>query len=317
MIITSTKISSKDKQINDNIFFTCLYSVLFLFTFCTSTNSSFLKDSKLDYYNLNIHPTGIQPVVFLYAKNTIEEQEEKKISFVIDTGSNISLIRKDIFSPTKQRKVFRLKSISGESEKESFEVSLNLQDKNKNIISEKTIFYSFDLDPKFTFDGIIGNDILAKFHLFLELPQSIAIIIPSHEKIDLQGFRQIPIQFSEGHILLDIKIQKINCKFLLDTGAGISYLSSKKTEELKLKIGGKASFIDLGGNIVETNYHTGENLCVDENICQKKIDLLSGSAIETFLIKEDNLDGIIGQNWINQYSILIDYQHKNLYIRQR
>ena len=234
----------------------------------------------------------------------------------MDTGSNISLIRKNIFLPNGETKSFRLKSISGEIEEEFTEIGLNLFDEKRKLISENFIFQSFNFNSKFTFDGILGNDALAKFDLFIELPDNVFLIKPSIKK-KLTEFRRIPFVLSDGHIILEAKIGSFPCRLLLDTGAGISYLNQKKAVELNLKIGGKASFMDLRGELQETIYHLGENLCVDENLCQKKIELLSGISIEDFLSSNGKLDGILGLNWIENYSILVDYQNLNLYIKQR
>ncbi len=291
-----------------------LYLLLFLL-FCKTTNSGFIQDSNLDHHDLEIKLTDLQPRIRLLV-NHQKQIELKPLSFVLDTGSNISLIRKKIFSQIGTTKSFRLKSISGEIDEEFTELRLSLFDVKKKLISENSSFQSFDFDSKFTFDGILGNDTLVKFDLFIELPDNVFLIKPSTKK-DLPEFRKIPFVFSDGHIILDAKIGNSPCRLLLDTGAGISYLNQRKANELDLKIGGKASFMDLRGELQETIYHLGENLCVDENICQKKIELLSGNSIEDFLSDDRKLDGILGLNWIENYSILIDYQNLNLYIKKR
>ena len=292
--------------------------LIFFFTFllfCKTTNSGFIQESNLIHHDLEIKLSDLQPRIRLLL-NHRKQPELKTLSFVLDTGSNISLIRKNIFLPNGETKSFRLKSISGEINEEFSEVKLNLFDEKKNLISENFIFQSFDFSSKFTFDGILGNDALAKFDLFLEIPDSVFLLKP-FPKESLTQFQVIPFVLSEGHIILEAKIGEFPCKLLLDTGAGISYLNSKKANELNLKIGGKASFMDLRGELQETIYHLGENLCVAENICQKKIELLSGNSIEDFLSTNGKIDGILGLNWIENYSILIDYQNLNLYIKQR
>jgi len=298
-------------------FFLYLCAILFLFPFCKTSNANFITNSNLDYHKFSIQENRIQPIVILSAQNPQGEQKLTELSFVIDTGSNISLIKKNLFTHSGQKKIFRLKSISGETEKESIEINLNLFDKNNNLILANSVFHSLDISSRFDFDGIIGNDVLENFDLFIELPDNIFLLKPTYTKKNLEGFKKIPLLLSEGHIIFQIKIKSIPCRLLFDTGAGISYLKTQKAKELNLKIGGQASFLDLEGNQIDTIYHIGENLCVDENICQKKIDLLSGNSIKDFLSNEENLDGILGQNWISQYSILIDYRNKSLYIKQR
>ncbi len=288
---------------------------LLLLLFCKTTNSAFIQESNLEHHDLEIKLSDLQPRIKLLA-NQRKQPELKSLNFVLDTGSNISLIRKNIFLPNGKTKSFRLKSISGEIEEEFTEIGLNLFDEKRKLISENFIFQSFNFNSKFTFDGILGNDALAKFDLFIELPDNVFLIKPSIKK-KLTEFRRIPFVLSDGHIILEAKIGSFPCRLLLDTGAGISYLNQKKAVELNLKIGGKASFMDLRGELQETIYHLGENLCVDENLCQKKIELLSGISIEDFLSSNGKLDGILGLNWIENYSILVDYQNLNLYIKQR
>lgn len=290
---------------------------LFLFLFCyRDSNSEFIRNSNHTYYDTKIDVFELQPRIRLFVNNS-EEKEKKELRFVLDTGSNVSLIRKNIFINKGEKKAFKLKSISGEMDQEFIILKLNLFDDNLKLISENTAFHSFDFNPKFDFDGIIGNDILEKFDLFLELPENIYLIFPIPNKINLTGFRKIPFVYSEGHIIINIKIGNQLCKFLLDSGAGISYLNQVKANELNLKIGGKASYMDISGELIESIYHIGENLCVDENMCQKKIELISGNSIENFITMNGRLDGILGLNWIEKYSILIDFQNFSLYIKQR
>ncbi len=288
---------------------------LLLLLFCKTTNSGFIRDSDLIHHNLEINLTDIHPRIEVLANST-KQTELKPLKLVLDTGSNISLIRKNIFPITGYSKSFRIKSITGEIEEESSEIKLDMYDQKNNLIHKNLNFHAMEFDKKFSFDGIIGNDNLEKFDLFLEMPDSIFLINPIPNK-KLNGFRKVPFEFSEGHIIITAVLHNSPCKFILDTGAGISYLNKKKALELELKIGGNASFIDLRGEIQETIYHLGENLCVDENLCQKKIELLSGNSIEDFLSDNGKLDGILGLNWIENFSILVDYQNLILYIKKR
>jgi hypothetical protein len=288
---------------------------LILLLFCKTSNSGFIRESDLIHHNLEINLSDIHPRIEVLA-NTTKQVELKPLRLVLDTGSNISLIRKNIFPTTGYSKSFRIKSITGEIEEESSEIKLDIYDQKNNLIRKNLNFHAMEFDKKFSFDGIIGNDILGKFDLFLEMPDSIYLINPIPNK-SLTGFRKIPFEFSEGHIIISAVIQNKPCKFILDTGAGISYMNQKKAQELELKIGGNASFMDLRGEIQETIYHLGENLCVDENLCQKKIELLSGNSIEDFLSDNGKLDGILGLNWIENFSILVDYQNLILYIKKR
>ena len=140
---------------------------LLLLLFCKTTNSAFIQESNLEHHDLEIKLSDLQPRIKLLA-NQRKQPELKSLNFVLDTGSNISLIRKNIFLPNGKTKSFRLKSISGEIEEEFTEIGLNLFDEKRKLISENFIFQSFNFNSKFTFDGILGNDALAKFDLFID-----------------------------------------------------------------------------------------------------------------------------------------------------
>lgn len=287
---------------------------IFLFLACRTTNSEFIK--HLPHHEFQANQSNLlQPRIEIFTK--FQQEPIKKLTFILDTGSNVSLIRNSLYKAVGESNKFKLKSISGEIEGDFGEVKLNLFDSSERIIGENISFHTFEFDSRFAFDGLIGNDVLSKFSLFLELPENVYIIQPNIKTKKFEGFTKIPFHFADGHILVHALIENRLCKLLLDTGAGISYLNQSKAAELNLKRGGKASFIDLRGEEQNTFYHIGENLCVAENLCQKKIELLSGNSIQDFLSKEGNLDGILGMNWVENYSILIDYQNLELYIKKR
>ncbi|MBK9500971.1 MAG: hypothetical protein IPO06_16690 [Leptospiraceae bacterium] len=72
---------------------------LLLLLFCKTTNSAFIQESNLEHHNLEIKLSDLQPRIKLLA-NHRKQPDLKSLSFILDTGSNISLIRK-IFSCPK------------------------------------------------------------------------------------------------------------------------------------------------------------------------------------------------------------------------
>lgn len=289
--------------------------MIFLLITCRATNSEFIR--SLNHHEFEANQSNLlQPRIEILASHQ-QKDEIKKLNLVLDTGSNVSLIRQGLFPKSGEPVKFKIKSLSGEIDGEFSEQRLNLYDKEKKIIGSSVPFQSFNFDSKFTFDGILGNDVLSNYDIFLELPENVYLIQPHQSQKRFSGFTKIPFTYVDGHILIQVKISNKPCLLILDTGAGISYLNQSKAKELNLKIGGKASFMDLRGELQDTIYHLAENLCVAENICQKKIELLSGNSIQDFLSREGNLDGILGMNWLENYSVLINYKNLELHIKKR
>ena len=121
------------------------------------------------------------------------------------------------------------------------------------------------------------------------------------EKIPLHGLNNL--------LIADAKVNNINGKFLIDTGASSSVLYERFIKKNKIKINsnsyGVLEMANGNKSYAPSSYVTlklGRNILADT-----KVYILPDS-------KSLNLDGIIGMDLLNNYSITFDKNYENLVI---
>jgi len=122
---------------------------------------------------------------------------------------------------------------------------------------------------------------------------------------------KIPLEIDNKIILVRMQVNNSKpLKFIFDTGASITFLSSKRVTELGLKSSGQASGEATGGSIT-TSIIRGVSLKVPGAEVSNQII----AAMDFPTIPGFEYDGIIGYHFINQFVVEIDYQKKvmNLY----
>lgn len=121
---------------------------------------------------------------------------------------------------------------------------------------------------------------------------------------------KIPLELDGNIIFLRVSVNNSKpLKFIFDTGASHSVISSERAAELGLKTEGQASGSGTGGAI-QASLIKGVSLSVPgAEVSNQLIASMSfgGSPVE--------FDGVIGYDFINQFVVEIDYQNKimNLY----
>jgi predicted aspartyl protease len=122
---------------------------------------------------------------------------------------------------------------------------------------------------------------------------------------------KIPLDIDNNIIRMQVRINHSTpLKFIFDTGASVSAISSQRAAELGMKSQGEAKVNATGGN-VEGSFTTGVSLSVQgAEISNQLIASFPFSTPPGF-----DFDGVIGCDFINQFVVEIDYQNKimNLY----
>ena len=122
---------------------------------------------------------------------------------------------------------------------------------------------------------------------------------------------KIPLDIDNNIIRMEVKVNHSKpLKFMFDTGASLSVISSQRAAELGLKLQGEAHGNATGGTI-KGSYTTGVSLSVQgAEAFNQTIASIPINAPPGF-----EFDGVIGRNFIEQFVVEVDYQHKtmNLY----
>ena len=122
---------------------------------------------------------------------------------------------------------------------------------------------------------------------------------------------KIPLDIDNNIIRMEVRVNHSKpLKFLFDTGASFSVIDSQRAAELGLKAQGEAQGDATGGRIKGT-YTKGVSLSVRG--AEVSNQLIASIPINT--PPGFDFDGVIGQNFIEQFVVEIDYENKimNLY----
>jgi hypothetical protein len=122
---------------------------------------------------------------------------------------------------------------------------------------------------------------------------------------------KIPLDIDNSIIRMEVRVNHSKpLKFIFDTGASFSVISSRRATELGLKSQGEAQGNATGGRI-KGSYTKGVSLSVQgAEVFNQLIASIPISPPPGF-----EFDGVIGQNFIEQFVVEIDYENKfmNLY----
>ena|SRR5262245_25529675 len=100
-------------------------------------------------------------------------------------------------------------------------------------------------------------------------------------------------------------------RFLLDTGATHSVLSSAVADQLKIPVGSSGSLITAGGSVAVT-----VRVIDDVQIGPVHIGKTMIAVSDAELLHTLHVDGVIGADCLKRYRISIDYAHQVLSIER-
>ena len=151
---------------------------------------------------------------------------------------------------------------------------------------------------------LLGCDLLSKYKILFDYNNKSVIF--SDENIDMEG-TEIPIALFMGIPVIELIIGDKKLKFYLDSGAKLSYLNKEFTENLE-SAGIKEDFHPGAGKFKTFTYDIFTGL--GDFKFKVKYGNLPDILQLTFLISE--IDGIIGQDFFNNFKILLDIGSKKL-----
>jgi hypothetical protein len=122
---------------------------------------------------------------------------------------------------------------------------------------------------------------------------------------------KIPLEIDNKIILVRMQVNNSKpLKFIFDTGASITFLSSKRVADLGLKSSGEASGEATGGRITASIIRGVSLKVPGAEVSNQPVAAMDIPTTPGF-----EFDGVIGYHFINQFVVEIDYQTKtmNLY----
>ena len=124
---------------------------------------------------------------------------------------------------------------------------------------------------------------------------------------------------STNHIIIDAKVNNLDGKFLVDTGASNSCIDLNKSDKFKLNYGKSDEQASSATDEIKDTYISKKNsLLIGEcYINDFDIILFNMKHVIKSLVNKDELeiDGIIGADILIKYNCCIDYKENKLLIK--
>ena len=124
---------------------------------------------------------------------------------------------------------------------------------------------------------------------------------------------------STNHIIIDAKVNNVDGKFLIDTGASNSCIDLNKSEKFKLNYGKSDEQASSATDEIKETYISKKNsLSIDQYyIHDFDIILFNMEHVIKSLFDKDEIeiDGIIGADILIKYNCCIDFKENTLMIK--
>ena len=253
-----------------------------------------------------------------------------KLTFYFDTGASTTLLDKTVAERLNLKADFQ-QSVSGSSGNKMYDIvtartlflTPQLSIDNVNIVLEDLTRLNASIGNKF--DGIIGNDILKHYLTKIDFTKKQILLYPFGEKLNTSTYTIIDFTFNNGIPIpqFPITIQLLNGdKFsgnvLFDSGAGLSLLLNTPFQQ-------KNGVMDKVGNIITSSQNNLSNkttttlaviksLTIGTYTFDGKVPICISTDKDGVSSYEDYL-GILGNDIINRFNIILDYSSKRLYLK--
>lgn len=154
-----------------------------------------------------------------------------------------------------------------------------------------------------TQDNYFGRFVLEKINLLLDFPHNKLWQIGSQEALERAGFDlnkmvKVPFELNEKGILIDVMTEMGKLRLSFDTGSTLTIVKPQSSEALFCK---------------HENEHLPIYSCNKFQIGGHDFGQLNIYGWDVFPL-EQNIDGVLGMNFIKDHIIYIDYPNKQLFI---
>ena len=138
--------------------------------------------------------------------------------------------------------------------------------------------------------------------------------------IKLMSKHSIPFKvLSTNHIIIDAKVNNVDGKFLIDTGASNSCIDLNKSDKFKLNYGKSDEQASSATDEIKDTYISKKNLLLIDKYYIHDFDIILFNmehVIKSLLDKDEiKIDGIIGADILIKHNCSVDYEENKLVIK--
>jgi len=124
---------------------------------------------------------------------------------------------------------------------------------------------------------------------------------------------------STNHIIIDAKVNNIDGKFLIDTGASNSCIDLNKSEKFKLNFGKSNEQASSASDEIKDTFISKKNSLIIDKYYINNFDIILFNmkhVIKSLLDKDGiEIDGIIGADILMKHNCCINYKENILVIK--
>ena len=135
------------------------------------------------------------------------------------------------------------------------------------------------------------------------------------------GYMPIPLRYEPAYtgLILDMDVRGRHVAMLIDTGSGATLLDASVAKQFQLKLGREGAASGLVGANFQLREATISDVCLSR-LCRASMrfwitDLKSRIVTQTYDRSLAPLGGLIGSDWLEYLSAIVDYSHRVLWIK--
>ncbi|CAM1368494.1 aspartyl protease family protein [Tenacibaculum xiamenense] len=273
-------------------------------------------------------PMDIEPGGHTFVKVKVNDLK-RELDFVFDTGATADLIDKKIADEIGIKGNYQQK-VDGASGVETYDIALNqtllLNNKIKFDHNNLVLKDLSNLNNVFGkhLDGIIGYSVLSKFITKIDYENNKLVLYKKLKDVDLDGFSKIPFSFNNGIPIPQFNIsytltngEKFTGPILFDSGAGLTLL-------VNTPFVNKNNIRNKAGKSIRNESEGLGSSSISEIIKIKSLTI-GNHTFKNLTVSLSNSDGgvtampefmgIMGAKIIKRFTIVLDYEKKELYLK--